>query len=142
MALFTWNLRYAIEVPHLDAEHARLFALADRLHAAIAQGDPRESVRARLASLVKHSRDHFAHEEQLMIGCGYPEFERHRAQHEDLMARVVQFQCDFAAERAALRPEMLRFLKDWLSRHIDEYDRPVAVHLNFRRKVAATMALC
>jgi len=138
MALFTWDPRLAIEVPEIDDEHAQLFAAADQLHAAIGQGVSKESVRAHLASLIDHSQAHFAHEEQLMIRCGYPEFQEHKAQHKYLMERILQFQRDFVPRRAALEAAMLRFLKDWLIRHIDESDRKIAAHLHSASATAAT----
>jgi len=136
MALFTWNPHYALGVPQIDGEHTRLFELTDELHGALAQGLSLDLVRNRLSALIDHARAHFVHEEQLMLRHAYPHFEQHKAQHDELIRKALEFQRDVAAQRIVLSAGMLQFLKDWLTVHIRESDRLVAEHL--QSEIAAT----
>jgi len=129
MALFTWHPHYTVGIPLVDAEHAHLLALADGWHAAVAQGAPEDSIRAGLASLIDYTRAHFAHEEDLMIRCRYPDFRKHKAEHDRLTEKALQFQRAFRPERIARNAEMFRFLKDWLTLHMANSDRCMAVYL-------------
>jgi len=129
MALFTWHPHYTVGIPHIDDEHSHLFALADGLHASVAQGASKESVRAGLASLIDYTRAHFAHEEDLMMRCHYPFFRQHKAEHDRLTEKALQFQRDFRPERMARNAQMFRFLKEWLTVHIGNADRSMAAHL-------------
>ena len=141
MALFTWHSHYAVGIPQVDAEHAHLFALADGLHATVAQGASKESVRAGLASLIDYTRAHFAHEEDLMMRCRYPGFRQHKAEHDRLTEKALQFQRDFQPERMARNAKMLRFLKDWLTMHIANSDRSMAEHLKTQWAGAGELAV-
>jgi hemerythrin len=129
MALFTWRSAYATGVRAIDADHMRLFALADGLHAALAQNSDKSDLRDRLAALIDHTRAHFAREERIMLGCDYPGIAAHRAEHEDLTGTALRIQRHFLMDRSRLRAETLRSLKEWLARHIETSDRLLGEHL-------------
>ena len=129
MALFTWRSAYATGVGEIDADHMRLFALAEGLHAALAQNSDKSDLRDRLAALIDHTRAHFAREERIMLGCDYPGLAGHRAEHEDLTGTALRIQRQFLMDRARLSAETLRSLKEWLARHIETSDRLLAEHL-------------
>ena len=54
---------------------------------------------------------------------------KHKALHDELTARVVEFQAKFAAGRSAMSIDVLQFLKEWLTHHIGETDRKVSAYL-------------
>jgi hemerythrin len=63
-----------------------------------------------------------------MRDCGYPGYERHKAEHADLTKKVLEFSRDFEAGRIALSVSVLQFLKDWLVNHIQVNDRKIAAY--------------
>jgi hemerythrin len=58
-----------------------------------------------------------------------PDYAQHKAFHDDLTRRVVEFQKSFDEGRTAMSVELLQFLKDWLGHHIGETDKKVATYL-------------
>jgi len=80
-----------------------------------------------LADLVEYTKMHFASEERLMQMHHYPDYVRHKANHDELTGQVIKFH--FNAGRIGLTVGLLQFLKDWLQHHIGETDRKVAVFL-------------
>jgi hemerythrin len=129
MALFTWHPRFAVGLPQVDAEHMRLFALADELHAAVAQGASKKSIQAVLATLIDQARAHFAHEERLMLQSGCPDFQEHKAEHERLTEKALGLQREFLLEQDRWNAEALRSLYQWLTSHVVSRDRTMAVYL-------------
>jgi len=129
MALFTWSPNYALGHPQMDEEHTRLFALADQLHAALAQGAPKHAASQALAALIDETGAHFASEERLMVQHHYPVYLRHKAQHDSLKGKILEFQRDFQAGKLLVSADLLRFLKDWLAGHILKCDRRLASYL-------------
>ena len=129
MALYSWNPQYAVGDPVIDAEHCRLFALADRLHSAMKSGSPGAVLADTLAALLEYTERHFRHEEQLMEESGYPEFAAHQAEHQSLTTQVRKYHRELTRNSAALSIETLHFLRDWLGRHIRERDALLAAHL-------------
>ena len=123
MPLFKWSASLDIGIPEVDADHRRLFSLADGLHVALSQGAPAREIQDRLASLIDHSRAHFAREEEFMIRCHYPGRAIHTVEHEQLTARALQMQREFIANGRELTSKILHSLHEWLVTHIDTADR-------------------
>lgn len=129
MSMFEWKAEYSLGHGAIDGQHQRLFALANDLHTAMTQGKGKGALSETLDKLVSYTQTHFAHEERLMLAHHYPEYAQHKAAHDALTARVVEFQRDFAAGRVGMTVELLQFLRDWLRTHIGETDRKVALFL-------------
>jgi hemerythrin len=123
MAIFVWKEEYRVDEARIDSQHKRLFEIAGRLHEAMRAGEGRGAMAPILDELIAYTRTHFGMEESLMRANGYPGFAAHRAEHEGLTERVLEFRRQFGEGRVALTVEMLHFLRDWLVRHIGESDR-------------------
>jgi hemerythrin len=65
-----------------------------------------------------------------MLTHTYPEYTDHKAEHEELSAKLVQFQQEFQAGRTTVSMELLRFLRVWLGEHISVVDSRVGAYLN------------
>ena len=129
MSLFQWKEEYSVDHSEIDTQHKKLFQLADDLHQAMMQGKGNAGLSNILNDLIEYTKHHFACEERLMQKHQYPDFAKHKALHDELTGRVLDFQKAFAAGRTAMSIDLLKFLKDWLSHHIGETDRKVAIYL-------------
>lgn len=130
--MFEWKSDYSLGHGDIDRQHQRLFALASDLHTAMTQGKGKDALSATLARLIDYTKTHFATEERLMQAHHYPEYPHHKAAHDALTARVLEFQKEFEAGRVGMTVELLQFLKDWLQKHIGETDRKVAAFLKVK----------
>ena len=124
MPFITWddNL-YSMGQPTVDGQHRRLFDLINQLHDATQAGKGNEAVGAVLGSLIDYVNVHFAAEERLMAACGYPGLEAHRQDHARLTQRVLELQQRFQQGHAIAAVQLLDFLGEWLSSHIQCSDR-------------------
>jgi hemerythrin len=129
MSMFLWKQEYSVGYPDIDNQHKRLFELADQLHSAMTSGKGKDVLGKTLSDLILYTKRHFADEERLMQTHHYPDYANHKANHDALTARVVDFQKDFEANGIALTVGLLQFLKDWLTHHIGETDRKIASYL-------------
>lgn len=129
MSLFQWDNKFLVGHSDIDAQHKRLFQLADELHTAMAAGNAKAKLSETLNSLIAYTKIHFANEERLMIAHKYPDYQAHKLLHDKLTAQVVEFQKDFAAGRSVLTIDLMQFLKNWLSQHIGKIDQKVAEFL-------------
>lgn len=127
--MFEWKQEYCIGHPEIDLQHRRLFELAAELHAAMATGKGKDALSKILGNLVSYTKSHFANEERLMQSVQYPEYRKHKSDHDALTAKVIAFQHDFEIGRVGLTVGLLQFLKDWLMHHIGETDRKIAEYL-------------
>jgi len=129
MSMFEWKQEYSLDHRDIDGQHQKLFAFANELHAAMSQGHGKDALSKTLANLVSYTKQHFANEERLMQANHYPDYPKHKADHEALTSKVEAFQKDFEAGRLGMTVELLQFVKDWLRHHIGETDKKVAEFL-------------
>ena len=129
MSMFEWKPEYSVGYAEIDTQHKRLFVLAGDLYEAMAAGKGKGVLSKTLAELVSYTKLHFATEERLMRAHHYPDYAHHKANHDALTARVVEYQKDFETGRVAITVGLLQFLKDWLRHHIGETDRKIAAFL-------------
>lgn len=133
--MFEWKPEYSVQMPEIDAQHQRLFALAAELHIAMTQGKGYTVLERAFAALVDYTRIHFAAEERLMSQYRFPHAGEHKIQHEKLTAQVVDLQKRFCAGEATLSLKVMMFLKNWLEHHIAGSDQQYSVYI--REKLAA-----
>jgi hemerythrin len=124
--MFEWNDNFSVHIDSVDAQHKKLFSIAEELHKAMAAGKAKPVLGAILDRLVEYTATHFEHEERLMRIHDYPGLARHRAEHEVLKKQVLDFRADFEAGRAALTVDLMIFLRNWLQKHIKSSDTQYA----------------
>lgn len=125
-----WNDTYSIGVRSMDDQHKRLVELINQLHNAMCHGLDKSAIGAVLTELVNYTVQHFADEERLFEGHGYPESASHKKLHHALVSKVGALKGDFDAGRPVNTDDMMTFLKQWLIVHIKKHDRKYAKHLN------------
>lgn len=118
MALFEWNDDFSVKVPSIDAQHKGLVDMLNSLHAGMSSGAGSDQLASILAGLIDYTAKHFAHEEKLFAEHGYPDAEAHIAEHQKLVGQVLDYQAKFERKEVRMNMELMRFLKDWLIKHI------------------------
>ena len=130
MSLLTWNDSFSVGVKTIDQQHSGLFAIVNELHTAMMTGKAKIVLGALLDKLVKYTVEHFAYEERMMEAAKYPNLVTHRAHHTDLTKQVGDFMARYKRGDGALNIELLRFLSDWLTKHIQHEDKEYGPWLN------------
>jgi hemerythrin-like metal-binding protein len=116
--LFHWSDDYSVKVPSIDAQHQRLVAMLNDLHDGMSRGHGAELLTPILSGLIDYTAQHFAHEEALFAEYGYPDAAEHTAEHQKLVAQVLAFKAKLESKQATINMELMKFLKDWLIKHI------------------------
>src|SRR5260370_35739339 len=116
--MLEWKTEYAVGIASIDSQQQKLFAIARELYEAMSAGRGKASLALILDRLVQYTSVHFAHEERLMRVYDYPDFLKHKAQHDALTKQVLAFQKEFEAGVASMTVQLLQFLQDWLEDHI------------------------
>jgi hemerythrin len=130
--MFEWSNDYSVDIGSVDAQHKMLFSIGNELYTAMMAGNSKAVMSRILDRLVQYTKVHFAHEERLMRQHGFPGFEKHKAQHDALTAKVVKFQSDFEQGHVNMSVQLMHFLRDWLEHHIKESDHEYSPYLKSR----------
>lgn len=121
--LISWSDDLSVGIQEVDKQHKHLVELLNNLHRAIREHHGSSVARDMLRDLTEYTRVHFATEESLMQASSYPEYDSHKVKHEALIQQVVALQKKVAAGETGISFELLHFLKNWLTQHIQVVDK-------------------
>lgn len=131
MALLTWdNSKYSVGVKSIDGQHSVLFGLINDLHEAMICGQGQSTVGPLLQKLIDYTQTHFTAEEKMMAAADYPNLAEHQTKHHDLIKQVNGFKSRFEKGEIGLTPDLMCFLRDWLTNHIQKVDHEYSPWLN------------
>ncbi|MBD3273882.1 MAG: bacteriohemerythrin [Candidatus Marinimicrobia bacterium] len=129
MSLIQWSEALSVNVDQFDHQHKKLVGMINRMHDAMSAGQGNAEVKGILNELVNYTKYHFKTEEDLMLKHGYPDMEKHVAQHENLTNQVVKYVERFEnGERISL--DFMKFLTEWLTNHIKGSDQSYSSFFN------------
>ncbi|MBF0369385.1 MAG: hemerythrin family protein [Magnetococcales bacterium] len=129
MEQLIWNDSLSVGIPEIDKDHQRLIDLLNDLIQSVAENKESEEMEIVLEELLSYTLWHFRHEERLMQTYEYDGFMEHKNEHASLLEQAVNLQNKFKAEGEGITPEVLDFLKEWVTKHILGTDMQMAKYL-------------
>jgi hemerythrin-like metal-binding protein len=130
VTLISWSPALSVGVQRFDDQHRVLVGMINDLHQAMADGKGNQVLQPTLQRLRAYVATHFADEEALLEGHGYPGLAGHAEQHRLLAEKVDRFQQEYRAGKVLLSLELMAFLKAWLEDHIKVADAAYGAFLN------------
>lgn len=131
MALITWDdSKFSVNIKEIDVQHKKLVELINLLHDAMKAGQGKDALGKVLNELISYTVSHFGTEERLFQQHGYPDIAKHKKEHEDLKKKAIELKTEFEKGAAMITPNVLNFLRDWLTNHIMKVDKAYSAFLN------------
>jgi hemerythrin len=127
-----WSHDYSVGVKEFDEDHKKLLNLINNLKAAVLCNTGEEFERHNLKEMLDYTRHHLKREEELMEQYGYPDFEGHKAQHDQMIGYVEGYAKKYEEKGQAILPEIAEYLTLWLTQHIYVTDMKYTAFLNER----------
>jgi hemerythrin len=118
-----WKDEYSVGIESIDEQHKKLISLINMFQTSVDYSTGEEFERECLAAVVDYTKTHFVYEEGLMSKYGYPDFEAHKAQHQEMISKVNDLLASYEDHPESAMKEALDFLKHWLIRHINGTDK-------------------
>lgn len=121
-----WTDDLSVGIQEIDNQHKILIDLINRLfdetvlHQA---GSDTTVIDEVLYKLVEYTVIHFTVEESLFRIFSYPDTDTHIGHHNELKAQVIDLQQKVKRGEAQVNTELLLFLKNWLTNHINYEDK-------------------
>jgi len=132
MALMTWSDKYSVGVKALDSQHTVLFDIINDLHSAMMKGQAQSMTAPLLRKLVEYTHSHFSAEEAMLTNSIYPGLADHKLLHVELIKQVEDYAARFEKGEITLNVQLLNFLRDWLTNHIQRADHEYGPWMNGR----------
>ncbi|MGE4299915.1 MAG: bacteriohemerythrin [Desulfovibrionaceae bacterium] len=124
--LITWGKELEIGVGSIDKQHQRLVELINDLHAAMKNRKSKETILKTFEHLKDYTVTHFGAEEKLFARFKYPQTKEHMEEHHKFVAKVLEWEGALTSGKATVSMDIMRFLKDWLTKHIMVVDKKYA----------------
>lgn len=122
-----WLPEYSVGIAEIDDQHQELLSLFNRVTATILEAENWSDVHYRLMELRRFSEFHFEFEEALMRMFAFPELESHAAEHSAFFQRIDRIERSAVTDK--VKAEVVKFLFNWLTRHILGSDAAYARHI-------------
>jgi hemerythrin len=129
MPYFTWSPSYSVGVKELDTQHQAMIEIINRLHEAMRTGKGTSELGGIFSEMVKYAQFHFTSEEKILTSAMYPDFRKQKAEHDGFIKKHMEYEKQFKAGKLALSIEVLDFLRNWWTGHIQGEDMKYAPYL-------------
>lgn len=137
MSFYTWTDDLTVGNQALDDQHKLLIDLINRYHDILEQNGARSALLASFRAIAEFAIRHFRDEEAQMARCAYPQIERHKMIHKQLLDRVGTLGQQLAAGEAGIENQIQFFLKNWLTAHIKGIDQQYTPYMNGKARAVA-----
>ena len=119
-----WHPRYETGISLIDNQHKSLFYAINSLNHAMIIGKGKQIIDQTLQVLKDYVGIHFETEEFYMLKYHYPDYQEHKAKHEQLSQKVQAFyESEKQEKTTSLTIEVSHFLTHWLIEHINNDDQ-------------------
>lgn len=138
-ALIPWEQRFFLGLDEIDEQHKSLVDIINRIWQSIIEKGEKSAVLSLIEELERYTLAHFAAEETFMRVTDYPQFAKHKQEHQDFIARVAT-EKQRALSAGNLSLDIVYFLRDWLVEHILASDKHYA-EFTHRKKSGSSSLL-
>ncbi len=128
MKAIEWDESLSVHIPEIDLQHQRLIDLINDLDETMA-GQDQNKVRTVIEGLKDYAIVHFDAEETLLETHGYPGLKGHQTEHWEFVKKVRNFEQAQDLGLKGVRDNIIRFLTQWLLKHIRVTDQHYAEFL-------------
>lgn len=123
MALIEWNDGFLVNNETIDKQHKGLIDLLNSLSQEFDEQKEKKLLEATIEKLFDYTKYHFSTEEYLLRHANYPDYEKHKAEHDAFIKKVKDFIANFIDGKETLTREIIDFLMEWIKNHILKTDR-------------------
>ncbi len=127
-----WKDEYSVGITHIDQDHKKLISLLNQFTIAYDHAMSEDFEKEALEELISYTKYHFEREEKLMRDNDYPDFDAHKAKHQEMIEQVNKFVELYNKKGHNALKEISDYLTVWLINHINGTDKEYSKYLNSR----------
>ncbi|WP_130470962.1 bacteriohemerythrin [Candidatus Magnetaquicoccus inordinatus] len=120
---FQWKQEYSVKIASLDDDHKQLLSITLDLFKSLQKVQNKNELAKMLDDLAAYTIYHFEREEGMMKKHAYPALEPHLREHAMMKEKLAEFQTALQNDSIEAAKKLLRFLQEWLVKHINTTDK-------------------
>jgi hemerythrin len=132
MKTLEWNESYSVGVKSLDEQHMNLFSLINKMRTMVTSQDQSADMGNLLVELEKYAHEHFLTEEGLLKKYNYYGLDQQKKEHLLYEQKVLEYHARIEKSEENILLDMIGFLVDWWTGHIQGTDSEYRFFLNNR----------
>lgn len=121
--LITWSSQYNLGIVEIDSQHQKMIGIINKLYAAMQASTEKEEMKTILQELIDYADYHFETEEKHFVDFYYEEMIEHIKAHDAYREKISKFVEEYYNNAIMLSFEMMDFLGEWWTKHIQGVDR-------------------
>jgi len=129
MSLIEWGDEFITGIDTIDKQHRGLVELLNTLSRDFDENKTRKDLEIILEKLFDYTKYHFSTEEYLMKQASYPDYQRHKDEHDTFVKKVKGFIGNFMDGKEELTKDIVDFLSEWVKNHILKTDKEYIPYL-------------
>lgn len=129
MQTIEWTRDMSVGSDVLDGHHKMIVDCLNRLGPLIGESGHDEEIQAVVTTLEEFVLIHFSEEEQQIRAAGFPEWEQHKRQHDEMFQVVHNLKADIEHGRVVDAKRLHALIFNWLVTHILGEDRKYVPYL-------------
>ncbi len=128
-SFLVWDDDLSVGIQAMDEDHKHLLNLINNLRASVLCNTGEAFERQNLDDLLEYTRSHLKREEALLEEHGFPNYEGHKAQHDQMISYVESYVRKYQEQGRKILPEIADYLTLWLTDHIKVTDKQYSAYL-------------
>jgi hemerythrin-like metal-binding protein len=126
-----WKKEYSVQVSDFDLQHKKTLDIISNLFESMKQGRANsQAVTGIITELGDYVKSHFKEEEKYFIMYNYPYLKEQMREHRIFIDKINKIQDEVNSGKLTMSIELMSFLKDWWSGHINEMDKKYGPYFN------------
>jgi hemerythrin-like metal-binding protein len=130
-----WSSNLDVGVQNMNKEHQQLLSIMNKLYDRHQEKAPLIELKSLMNDLANYTVKHFQDEEAYFDSIGFPDADKHKLIHKDLLTKFGTHRSNFEAS-GTLDQSFFLFLKMWLSAHIQGIDSKYGVFAKTQGKAS------
>jgi hemerythrin len=129
--IIQWQNSFSVGLRLIDEQHRELIRLANKLFSSCMAGKTkdRDAFLEIIHEAVEYIGYHFRIEEKIMIKTNYPDFAKHKLEHNDFLRKVYSNVDEFKSGKIFVPLQFVYFLRNWVLHHIAINDKQLGNYL-------------
>ena len=129
MKTIKWTEEFDVSDATMNHQHQALFTIVNEFSIAVDFESDSATLLGIFDKIVQYTQYHFKDEEELMLRTHYPNFKRHKLIHAQLEDQVRELRIKLAGGITDAGPQIVNFLRNWLTAHILVVDKQYGQYL-------------
>ncbi len=135
MMALIWRDAMSVGNNIIDADHRYLICYVNTVELALQKPDEKEVLMSALSQLYDYAYEHFMREERIQQKISYPEFNKHRQEHKELLEQLLELRNKINSHYSEADidkhySEIVSFLRHWIIDHVLNTDRLLIPYLS------------